>query len=134
MIRWAHAAGFLSFFDRGGLRPGHWKSLGGELMRELTTVQALDVQRRWARNRFLGDVWLIGFAIVAMFLTYPASRSWVLAFIAPVPPLALFLAALVIVWWPLSRYTHCPACRRHVSTGGRANFCPSCGVGLREHR
>ena len=103
-------------------------------MRELTTDQALDVQRRWARNRFLGDIWLLGFAVAAIVLTYPATRSWVLELIQPIPPLGLFLAGIAILWWPLRRYTHCPSCHRHVSTGGRANFCPSCGVGLREHR
>jgi hypothetical protein len=101
-------------------------------MEELTPERILDVQRRWMRNRFLGDVWLLAYTVAALVYMMPASQKWILQLIAPMPPLVLLAGAVVLAWWPISRFTRCPACCRNVVGLRRATFCPNCGVRLRE--
>jgi hypothetical protein len=101
-------------------------------MQALTPAQVLDVQRRWTRNRFVADIWLLGLAIAAIVYLTPTSREWIRELIAPVSPVVLLVVALAAAWYPLTNYTRCPACRKHLPMGRQAHFCPNCGVRLRE--
>ena len=106
----------------------------GATMPELTASQVQDIQRRWAKDQFRGDVWLLIFVIAGFFIALPTTRNWIFHLIAPVPPSALLVAGLLSFWWPLTKYSRCPACRTTVGSRGRVNFCPTCGVVLRERR